>query len=270
MQAESVIQLEHVHFTYEGYAEDACAVHDVTADLYAGRITAMVGPNAAGKSTLLKLMLGHLSSTQGRVVVMGSAIDTLSGIERALHLSYVPQRPAQMVAFTVRQIVELGRHAGGADSERVDKAMSWCELSALSSKLYKDLSIGQQQRVALARAIAQSCGVGGTKAAGAAMLLDEPVSAMDLKHIHQSMRILRSLADEGIAILVVLHDLNLASLYADDVWLMSQGQVVAAGAKRDVLTKAVLEPVYGVKLLELADAHTNGQVFQVDISGTIM
>jgi len=216
-----VVALEAVRFGYPG---GPAVVDGVTAGLAAGRVTALIGPNGAGKSTLVRLMLGQLKPWSGRVRVAGREAAGLGPRELARRLSYVPQRPAVSFAFTVRQVVEMGRYAGGADAAAVAWALSLCGLEGLADRVFAHLSGGQQQRVLLARAVAQSAG-------GAAMLLDEPASGLDLAHLHRTLARLRGRAADGLAVLVVLHDLNLASAYADEVWLMDGGRLAAAGPR---------------------------------------
>lgn len=166
-------------------------------------------------------------------------------------------------AFTVRQVVSMGRYAVGDRGGAVDRALEVCDLAGLDRRIYSELSGGQQQRVLLARAVAQSAG------AGRVMLLDEPASGMDLKHVHQTMSLLRQIAHRGEAgvgpgdlpgVLVVLHDVNLAARYADDVWLLDEGALVAAGAWAEVMRPERLASVYGVgfKLMQAPGAPEPG------------
>jgi iron complex transport system ATP-binding protein len=157
----------------------------------------------------------------------------------------------------------MGRHALAPDPQAVRQALANCDLTDLGSRVYAHLSLGQQQRVLLARALAQSAG------AGRLMLLDEPASAMDLWHIHNTMRQLRHLTRAGLAVLVVLHDLNLAARYADTVWLLDRGRLAASGPWDRVLTPAVLEPVYRVTLAPVAGLSHHRPMFDVDLPGTL-
>lgn len=249
-----VASLKAVDF---GYEPSTPVVRAVTAQLHAGRLCALIGPNASGKSTLLKLMLGQLDPWEGAVSLAGRPVAGLSYRRRAALASYVPQKGSVSFAFTVREMVKMGRYAVGEDDGAVDEALGMCDLVGLEGRVYAQLSGGQQQRVLLARALAQS------RDAGRVMLLDEPASGMDLWHVHQTMRLLRGLAHgqtgaaatssvrgaavgAGLGVLVVLHDVNLAARYADDVWLMDGGRLAAAGSWDRVLTPKLLEPVYRV------------------------
>jgi iron complex transport system ATP-binding protein len=242
-----------------GYEPGEAVVEGISAALHAGQIAALIGPNAAGKSTLLRLLLGHAEPWAGAVELAGQNVAHLSAAARAASISFVPQRGSTGFAFTVGQVVAMGRHALPPDPAAVSEAIAACDLSSLTHRIYAQLSVGQQQRVLLARALAQSAG------GGRVMLLDEPVSAMDLWHIHQTMRLLVARSRRSLAILVVLHDLNLAARYADVVWLMDRGRMTAAGPWGQVLRPEILEPVYSVRLRPLHPDGDGGRpVFLVD------
>ena len=235
------ILLKQVRF---GYDHAVPVVEGIDAALMPGRVTALVGPNAAGKTTLLKLMLGLLRPWSGSVEVDGQPIHALTPPMRARWLSYVPQRPGVRFAFTVRQVIAMGTHGSGgrASSLLVDQVIEEAGLNDIAERVFMQLSGGQQQRVLMARSEVQAAGQ------GRAMLLDEPGSHMDLHHRHALMQRLRTIAERGLAVLVVLHDLDLAVRYADDVWLMDGGGLKAAGAWDEVLTPECLNPVYGLDI----------------------
>jgi iron complex transport system ATP-binding protein len=246
-------------------------IEGLTAELRAGRLCALIGPNAAGKSTLLRLLLGQLEPASGSVAHLGRPVAALKPAERAARISYVPQRAGVSFAYTVQQVVAMGRFALPDDPAAVARAMQRCDVTELGQRVYAQLSVGQQQRVILARAMAQASGGGTGVGHGHAkvMLLDEPVSAMDLWHIHQTMRLLVELTRGGMALLVVLHDLNLAARYADEVWLIDGGALVAAGPWDQVLSPPVLEPVYRVRLSRMTPPGSQRPVFLVDGDGTL-
>ena len=239
LTAKAAATIESLSF---GYVRDAPVVQAVSASLAAGQLCALVGPNAAGKSTLLRLMLGHLAPWSGTIQVGGREVRRLDAARRAAWISYVPQRGSSSFAFTVEQVVAMARTMNGADHAAVESALQTCDLGPLRGRVYPHLSTGQQQRVMLARALAQSAGDGRV------MLLDEPASAMDLRHVHRTMQLLVESARSGLAVLAVLHDLNLAARYADQVWLMHEGRLVATGPRQQVMIPQVLEPVYGLRL----------------------
>jgi iron complex transport system ATP-binding protein len=253
--ASPVLRVEDVTF---GYEAGAAVLRGVRGELEAGRMTALVGPNAGGKSTLLKVMLGIERAWSGRVTMDGRDVRAWRAGERAAALSYVPQRGGGSFAFTVRQVVEMGRLMLVPDAAAVEAALAACDLTDLGPRVFSHLSGGQQQRVLLARALAQAAG------RGRALLLDEPVAGMDLWHAHQTFGQLQRLARAGLAVLVVVHDLNLAARYADAVWLLHEGKLAAAGSWDVVLRPQLLEPVYRVRIEPLRREGDERPVFLVE------
>lgn len=251
------LKLDHVSF---GYNRDHLVLHGITAAIQPGKVCTVIGPNAAGKSTLLKLMLGQLEPHAGQVTVNGHAVHQLSPRERASSISYVPQRPAAHLTFRVEEIVAMGRFAQRESSEAIDNALVAFDISELRTRVFGELSIGQQQRVAMARAAAQAS---DADPARHVILLDEPISAMDLKHVHATMRSLRDFAKRGFAIVMVLHDLNLTAMYADDVWLLDSGKLIHAGPWSEVMQPSILEPVYDVPIRETSKDASGRPVFHV-------
>ncbi|MBI1335378.1 MAG: ATP-binding cassette domain-containing protein [Phycisphaera sp.] len=232
-----------------GYQPLQPVVKGVDATLRSGRVVALIGPNASGKSTLLKLALGQLVPDAGSVAVLGRDTRTLSPGELARTLAYVPQRSGVSFAYSVGQVVAMSRFAVGEDPARVNEALRVCDLEPIAMRIFTELSSGQQQRVLLARAVAQA-------RRGGAVLLDEPTSAMDLWHVHHTMRLLVKLSREmDLGVLVVLHDINLAARYADEVWLMDDGKIVAQGTWEHVMREDLLEKVYRVSLQRTTPSH---------------
>ncbi len=256
MSREVVLGLRGVSFSYE---PGVPVIRSVTAGLRPGRVCALIGPNAAGKTTLLKLMLGQLDPGGGKAHLAGREVSDWPTMQRAGLVSYVPQQGGVSFAYTVQQVVAMGRYARADPKNAVAEALETCDLTDVRGRVFAELSGGQQQRVLLARAVAQSAG------SGRAMLLDEPASGMDLWHVYQTMMLLKKLArgggeGDGLAVLVVLHDVNLAARYADDVWLMDEGRLAAAGPWDQVLRAELLEEVYGVRFTPMqAPAGTNKQ-----------
>lgn len=260
-QTGSLLSLENVRF---GYEPRQIIIEDFTAELSPGQVCTLIGPNAAGKSTLLRLVLGQLSPNSGTVKIDGQNVQSLRPGKRASWMSYVPQRPRASFAFTVEQVVAMGRFALASDWRAVSLAIEACDLTSLRDRVYTRLSAGQQQRVVLARAMVQTSG------GGRLMLLDEPGSAMDLWHLHRTMRLLRRLARRGLAVLVVVHDLNLAARYADTVWLMDQGRLLASGSWQQVLQPQLLQPVYRMSLNPVAQDEDGRPLFRADPPATII
>lgn len=260
---DAILLLDHVRFGYD----ESPVVDGVSTQLVPGKVTALIGPNASGKTTLLRLMLGLLQPWSGTVHASGNSVADMTPAQRSQLMSYVPQRPGVRFAFTVRQVIAMGAHGlKRRDAERsVEDAIKQAGLTGLAERVLMELSGGQQQRVLLARAEVQSA------AGGQAMLLDEPGSNLDLKHRHEMMRRLRQLADDGLAVLVVLHELDLAVRYADEAWLMDAGRLVAAGPWDAVLTPDVLSPVYGLNLEQIdREADRPLLVVSPELSDTMM
>lgn len=237
-----LLSIDDLHF---GYEEDRPILRGLSAHLEPGKLTVLLGPNAAGKTTLMRLMLGQLSPSSGRIMLEGRQVDAWHPQRRATVMSYVPQRAGVSFAFTVDQVVAMGRYAQAPAPQVIEEVLAACDLAGLRRRVFHQLSFGQQQRVLLARAMAQA------HDRGRIMLLDEPGSAMDLWHVHQMMQRLTGLARQGMAVLIVLHDLNLAARYADLVWLMHEGRLIAADAWQEVLRPEILEPIYRVRLTPL-------------------
>ncbi len=243
-------------FGYGASGAGPTALSEVTVALRPGRVTAVLGPNASGKSTLLRVMLGQLRPWSGTVELDGRPVASRVGKALARRISYVPQRGGTSFAFSVRQTIAMGRFAFG-DERFVDEAIEKSGLADVAGRPFNELSGGQQQRVLIARAWAQSrppeaAGVETpTWRAANIFLADEPASSLDLRHAHEAMALFREMADEGLAVLVVLHGLDLAARWADEVWLMDRGRIVAAGEAQAVLRPEVLSPVYGLELERL-------------------
>jgi len=215
-----------------------------------GTITGLIGPNGAGKSTLLRLLLGLLVPTQGAVTLDGVPVGSMDHRERARRLAYVAQRSSLAFSFSVRRSVALGRFAAGSgsgDAHAVDAALAAVDLADRADEPFGTLSAGQQQRAALARAIAQ-LDLPRPPAGTRALVLDEPVSALDPRHALQCMEVLRALAGRGLAVILAVHDLNLARRVCDRAAVLdAQGSLAASGPVGSALAPAVLEPVFGVR-----------------------
>ena len=219
-------------------------IKETSLTLETGHFNVLLGETGAGKTSLIKLMAGLDPMASGQIIINGNDVTKLSTQKR--QISLVHQFFVNYPHMTVfDNIASPLRVAGMAKSEiqgRVEEAADILKLRPMLKRKPHELSGGQQQRVLLARAQPQAMG------GGRVMLLDEPASHLDLRHAHVTMRRLRTLAAEGLAVLVVVHDLNLALRYADDVWLLDAGQLAGQGGWAEVLTPQVLAPVYGVEL----------------------
>jgi iron complex transport system ATP-binding protein len=221
-------------------------LYEVDLSITAGEILAVVGPNGAGKSTLIRAASGVLRPSSGRVMVNGKDLARLSDMQRARQLAVVPQNNQLPGTFSVYQTVLLGRtpylnwlgHSGPSDHAMTQLALEQTQMSAFANRLVGDLSGGEKQRVLLARALAQDAPL---------LLLDEPTTYLDLQHQSSLLNLTRKLCQEkNLAVLIVLHDLNLASMYADRVALLVDGKLQAIGNPEQVLTSETLSAVYHV------------------------
>ncbi len=224
-----------------------------------GRVLAVLGPNGAGKSTLLRVLAGEFAPASGTVAFAGRPLAAWPLAALALRRAVVGQHSEPAFPFTAREVVLLGRtpHPGSgdtpADHAAADRALAAVDLAARAAQSYPTLSGGERQRVHFARALAQ---LDGAPAGPRALLLDEPTASLDLAHQHGLLRLARDLARrDALAVLVVLHDLNLALRYADDVLLLAAGRVAAGGPVAGTLTAALASALFGLSLRreELAD-----------------
>ncbi|MCS7080662.1 MAG: heme ABC transporter ATP-binding protein [Chloracidobacterium sp.] len=230
-----------------------CLLDDVSLTLAPGEVTALLGPNGAGKSTLLKTLSGDLQPTQGGVYLDGRPLDGWSLIERARRRAVLPQTSSLAFPFTAFEVVLLGRaphvvlHETPHDITVARQAMQQTGVEHLASQRYPSLSVGEQQRVQFARALAQ---IWEALPDGAArwLLLDEPTASLDLAHQYEAMAIARRLAQDGVGVIVVVHDLNLAAYAADHVVLLDRGRIAAEGRPEDVLTPERIQGVFGLEV----------------------
>lgn len=228
------------------YRKGPLVLEGVSLAAAPGRVTAVLGPNAAGKTTLLGALAGLIRPESGRVEVDGTPIARLSHRERAARIALVPQRPAAAFAFTLAEVVAFGRYAAGdthaASRRAAIEALQRVGLAPAADTRFDALSEGQRQRGALARALAQLAG----GAQPAVILADEPIAAQDPAESVRVSDLLRGFARAGGAVVVVLHDLTAAARLADDVVLLAAGgRVHATGPVSGTLTPDTLAAVYG-------------------------
>lgn len=219
-------------------------VRDLSLTAEAGQVVSIVGPNGAGKSTLLEMLAGDRAPTAGTVRLAGEPIDTWSTPVLARHRCFLGQHVAAEVPFTVREVVAMGRYArrdlpentGDDDRVAISAAMAATDVAHLAHRVVATLSGGEEQRVHVARVLAQEAPIA---------LLDEPTNALDIAHQELVMRSLVRVARDGGAVVVVLHDLNLAALFSDALVLVDGGESVATGPPAEVLTEETVSKVYG-------------------------
>ena len=223
-------------------------LHGVDFTAKPGQVTAIVGPNGSGKSTLLKAICGDLPYA-GRITLNGTDVANAKPWALAALRGVLPQASTLAFPFQAIEVVRIGLAAGtGGDREgRAAAALERVGLNGYAERYYQELSGGEQQRVQLARVVAQ---VWVPKAAQRPLwlMLDEPVSSLDIAHQLHVMNIARAFARAGGGVVAVMHDLNLTSLFADRVIVMAEGQVLAAGNTTKDMTDEVLSRAYGCDL----------------------
>ncbi len=239
-----MLDIQNLSVAYNGHD----ILGEITLRVSPGSIMAVIGPNGAGKTTLIRTISGVLAPRQGKIFVDGIDLSGLTAAQRARYLAVVPQARQLPSAFTVQQSVLLGRtpylgwlgRTKAIDHRLVEMALEQTRLTALSERRVGELSGGEQQRVLLARALAQDTPI---------LLLDEPTTHLDLEHQSNFFNLVHKLTvDKRLAVLLVLHDLNLAGLYADLVALLVDGHIHISGTPQEVLTQSNLRAVYNVPI----------------------
>ena len=237
----TALDLTNITFGYR----DANVLHDVSISFAPGRLTAICGPNGSGKSTLLHLAAGQARPAQGHVTLNGAALHALSSKVRAQQLAMLPQTPDAPAELIVRDLVALGRYAyrtpiaglSAKDNVVIEAALAATDMLDLALRPLAALSGGQRQRAWIAMTLAQEAPW---------LLLDEPTNHLDVAHAIEAMELLQTLVRrDGKSAVVVLHDINLMARFADDVVLLKDGQIVAAGPFDETETEECMSDVYG-------------------------
>lgn len=231
----------HAHNLSYAYGTHT-VLHGVDLEQRAGRVLGLVGPNGSGKSTLIRNLSGSLRPAEGRVSIGGKDLDSYSSQELAREVSTVIQERDSEPGLTAAQMVMLGRtphlgmfaRPGAHDEEIVIRSLESVNALHLAQRFFAELSGGEKQRVLIARSLAQDTPY---------IFLDEPTNHLDIRHQHELLGLIRANARNTV---IVLHDLNLAAQYCDDVVLLNAGRVVAQGPVDEVLTPPYLEPVYAM------------------------
>lgn len=252
---------------YVSYAvDDKVLISEVKLALNPGELLAVVGPNGAGKSTLCAVLAGDLAPAAGAVSLCGRALRETKPAVLARLRSMLSQHTNIQFPFTAREVVMMGRHPhisrwrspAETDFAAVDEAMRSVQVTHLADRVYPTLSGGEQRRVSLARVLAQDTPV---------MLLDEPTNTLDISHQQLVMSLCRRLADQGKAILAVLHDLNLAAAFADRVMILAEGRVAATGRPEEVLIPDLLSDVFNQKVIVIPHPQSNKPVVLASYDG---
>jgi iron complex transport system ATP-binding protein len=230
---------------------DKTLLAPTTCALKPGQVTAILGPNGAGKSTLMSVLTGQRQPTAGHVQYQGRALHACPAAEFARVRAFVAQETQVAFDFTVREVVNLGRYPHRRQPSQHEAEISMLALQCthvgtLADRALNTLSGGEKARVHLARALAQVWE--STSPAGVRwLMLDEPTAALDLQHQHRMLQLARTWAKEqGIGVVAVLHDLNLALRYCDSALVLADGQLLMQGKTSDVLTPECIGQVWGV------------------------
>ncbi|MGY3765691.1 iron ABC transporter ATP-binding protein [Vagococcus vulneris] len=230
---------------------ESLVVDGVEVDIKTGHLTAFIGPNGAGKSTLLSMMSRLIEKDSGGIYVEGSEVKTWNQTELAKKLSILKQANSVQLKVTVRELVSFGRfpHSKGRmtqfDRDKVEEALSYLSLEDLADKHINTLSGGQLQRAYIAMVLAQDTDY---------IFLDEPLNNLDMNHAATLMKVMKKLVLEtGKTVVIVLHDINFAASYADDIVAMKNGRVFKSGPTSEIITKTVLDELYemNIRICEL-------------------
>jgi iron complex transport system ATP-binding protein len=230
---------------------DKRVLQNVSAQFQAGQVTGIVGPNGAGKSSLLRVAAGLAQAAAGTINATGDFTDAAW---RAKNIAYMPQFQAVAWPLLVQEVVALGLlplNLGAAESDkRVQTALQRCGMAQFATRRIDTLSGGEKARVYLARLLATGAPI---------MLLDEPEQSLDVAGALSIMQLLRAEAATGKAVIVVMHELNLAQQFCDALVVMQNGTVALTGDAQHVLSPARLQPIFGVAFKQLADGHLVAQ-----------
>ncbi|MFC4711408.1 ABC transporter ATP-binding protein [Planococcus dechangensis] len=221
-------------------------VENVSVDIRQGQITSFIGPNGAGKSTLLSMVSRLLDADTGEVVIDKTNTKKMKSNEFSKRVSILKQSNYMNVRLTIRELVSFGRfpyskgRLNAEDEQMVDQAIDYMDLVDMQDSYLDELSGGQRQRAFIAMVIAQDTDY---------VLLDEPLNNLDMKHSVQIMKILRRLVDElGKTVVIVLHDINFASVYSDRIVALKEGRVVKDGPTEEIIQSAALKEIYDMDI----------------------
>ncbi|HIV75261.1 MAG TPA: ABC transporter ATP-binding protein [Candidatus Pseudogracilibacillus intestinigallinarum] len=228
-------------------------IDDVSLTIPKGKITSFIGPNGAGKSTLISMVSRLIAKDEGIITIDGEDISKSKDSELARKISILKQSNSMNVKLTVRELISFGRfpYSKGnlkrEDWKKVDEAIAYMELADIQHKFLDELSGGQRQRAFIAMVLAQDTEY---------ILLDEPLNNLDMRHAVQIMKTLRRLCDElGKTIVIVIHDINFASCYSDEIVALKDGRIVKQGHTCDVIDSCVLKEIYDmdIEIKEIED-----------------
>ena len=251
------ISVRDLHFAYaRRQALDALSVHAP-----AGRVTALLGPNAAGKSTLLRCVIGALKPARGTVLMDDTPVRRMSRRELAGRLAYVSQRSAVSARFSVREVIELGRYALPRDPDRIDAAIEQLALEALVDRPYPELSVGQQQRVMLARALLRQPDL---------LVLDEPMSGVDVAGQGELYSLIERIRERyGCGVLLISHDLHVVMAATDRVVCLNH-HVCCTGRPDSIVAHPEFRALFGAAVADRLAIYHHHHDHAHDASGDIV
>ncbi|MFE1599080.1 ATP-binding cassette domain-containing protein [Methylobacterium sp. ID0610] len=236
--------LDGVSFTVAGRT----LLAPLSLTLPAGRVIALIGHNGSGKSTLIKLLARQQRASTGEIRFRGRAIEAWGDRAFAREVAYLPQATPAAPGMLVRELVAMGRYpwhgalgrVGPEGHRLIAEAMALTDVLPFADRLVDTLSGGERQRVWLAMLVAQDA---------RCLLLDEPISALDVAHQIEVLALVRRLADErGLTVVVVLHDVNVAARFCDEILALHRGQLIRRGPPEAILTETSLETIYGIRM----------------------
>ena len=221
-------------------------LHDISVSIPMGKVTTLIGPNGCGKSTLLRSMIGYISSPSECVTIFDKPLSSYSQNQLARQMAFLPQVPNMPKDMTVEELVYCGRYpyqnwwknTAKEDREIVDYALSITKTDHLRHQLIPSLSGGERQRVWIAMALAQEPKL---------LVLDEPTTYLDINHQLEIMELLKRLnKEQGLTVLMVLHDLTQAVQYSDYIAVIKSGHLIAAGNTKDITSDSLFKEVFSV------------------------
>jgi len=237
-----VIEVRNVSKKYDG----SPVVDQVSVQIKKGTITSFIGPNGAGKSTLLSIISRLIRKDEGNVLIDGQEISRIKSNDLAKKISILKQSNHINIRLTIKELVSFGRfpYSQGKLTKEdwlyVNEAIQYMELEDIQDKYLDQLSGGQNQRAYIAMVIAQNTDY---------ILLDEPLNNLDMKHSVQIMKVLRRMVDElNKTVIIVIHDINFASVYSDYIVALKDGKIVKEGASHNIIDPKVLLDVYGMDI----------------------
>ena len=241
-------------------AGDEILLDTISLDLPKGTTIGLIGHNGSGKSTLLKILANQVRPSEGRVLFQGKALPDWGARELARKIAYLPQQMPSTSGMLVRELVAMGRYPwhgalgsfGIVDRDKVEEAIVLTDIGPLANRLVDTLSGGERQRVWLAMLVAQDA---------ECLLLDEPTSALDIAHQIEVLSLVQRLSKErGLSVVLVLHDVNMAARFCDDIIALHSAKMISRGRPENIITPEMLQRIYGLPMEVLVHPTTGHAV----------